>query len=229
MPQTTPLVITIDGPAAAGKSTIAQALARRLGLTYVDSGATYRAAALHALRNGVSPEDESAVIASLTSAEIGLELGDARMRVMLGGNDVSQKIRTPEVTLAAAQISRLPAVRVKLVALLRTLARDRGVVMEGRDIGTVVFPDAPLKIFLTARPEARARRRLNDEIRKGRDISLQETAAEIRQRDELDVRREVAPLIPASDAVTVDSTALGSEQVVEKIIALAQERNLVGG
>ncbi|MGH9469963.1 MAG: (d)CMP kinase [Terriglobia bacterium] len=224
----TPLVIAIDGPAAAGKSTIAQKLALRLGLMYVDSGATYRAAALKALEDGVAPGDERAAIASIDSAEIGLRFWDSRLSVTLNGRDVTEQIRTPEVTLAAAQISRLPAVRSRLVALQRKFASNRGVVMEGRDIGTVVFPDAPLKIFLTARPEERARRRLNDEIRKGRGITLEETASEIRRRDELDVQREVAPLVSAPDALIVDSTALTSDQVADKIIALARERNLLG-
>jgi cytidylate kinase len=222
-----PLIITIDGPAGAGKSTVAQRLAARLGLTYVDSGATYRAAALKVVESGVSPDDEAAVIAVIDAAQIDIVTDDGHSAVYLDGRNVGQAIRTPEVTLAAAQVSRLPEVRKKLIALQRSLARGQGVVMEGRDIGTVVFPDAPLKIFLKADVEERARRRLNQDLQEGRGRTLEQTAYDIGRRDQLDAERKVSPLVPAPDAVEIDSTDLSADQVVELIINLALERKII--
>lgn len=229
MTEATHLVIAIDGPAGAGKSTVAQKLAARLGLIYVDSGATYRAAALRVLEDGVPLDDEAAVIRSVRRADIQLRSGGRGISVWLDGKDVTGKIRTPEVTIAAARVSRLPEVRQKLIGLQRAFAREQGVVMEGRDIGTVVFPDAPLKIFLTARPEERARRRLKDEKLKGRDATLEQTAYEIGRRDQLDAERKISPLTAAPDACQLDSTALGADEVVEEIIRLAKGRGLFDG
>jgi cytidylate kinase len=222
-----PLIITIDGPAGAGKSTVAQELAARLGLNYVDSGATYRAAALKVLEARVPPEDEAAVADAVSRAEIQFATDGARFCVLLDGRDVSQAIRTPEVTLAAAKVSRQPEVRRKLIALQRTLVRGKGVVMEGRDIGTVVFPAAPLKIFLKADVEERARRRLKQDQEEGRAASLEQTAYEIGRRDQLDAERRISPLIPAPDAVEIDSTYLTAHQVVDRILELAREKQLI--
>ncbi|HEV2178440.1 MAG TPA: (d)CMP kinase [Terriglobia bacterium] len=222
-----PLVIAIDGPAGAGKSTVARKLATRLGLAYVDSGATYRAAALTVLENAISPDDERAVAERVAAADIRFEAEGAQPRVLLDGRDVSSQIRTPEVTLAAARVSRLPEVRRKLVELQRRFGRERGVVMEGRDIGTIVFPDSPLKIFLKADPEERARRRLGQEKEEGRGTTLEQTAYEIGRRDQLDAERKVSPLVAAPDAVEMDSTRLNADAVVEQICELAQKRGLV--
>jgi cytidylate kinase len=222
-----PFIITIDGPAGAGKSTVAQMLAARLGLNYVDSGATYRAAALKVLESGVAPEEEMSVAALIAGANIDFRMDGSQAAVFLDGRDVTQAIRTPEVTLAAAKVSRLPEVRKKLITLQRSLARGKGVVMEGRDIGTVVFPDAPLKIFLKADVEERAHRRLKQDQEDGRSSTLEETAYEIGRRDQLDAERKISPLVPAADAVEIDSTHLSAEQVVERILEIARERKLL--
>lgn len=223
---TKPIVIAIDGPAGAGKSTVARILAGRMGLAYVDSGATYRAAALKVLESGVSPEDERAVTSAVAGANVQFVSNGPECRVLLDGRDVSQKIRTPEVTLAAARVSRLPEVRKKLVSLQRSLARGTGVVMEGRDIGTVVFPDAPLKVFLRADPEERARRRLRQDRDEGRTTSLEQTAYEIGRRDQLDAERKISPLVAAPDAIQIDSTYLTADEVVERILECSRQRGL---
>ena len=178
----TPLVIAIDGPAGAGKSTVAQKVAARLGLTYVDSGATYRAFALKVLQSGIAPDDAPSVAKLVAQTDIHIAMDGLKFRVFVHGQDVTDKIRTPEVTLASAKVSRLPEVRAKLVAVQRGCAVGRGVVMEGRDIGTVVFPSAPLKVFLRADPVERARRRLKQDSKKGRSATLEQTAEEIALR-----------------------------------------------
>jgi cytidylate kinase len=222
-----PLVIAIDGPAGAGKSTVAQKVAARLGLTYVDSGATYRAIALKVLQSAIAPDDEQAVARLITQTDIRITTEGLQSRVLMDGEDVTEKIRTPEVTLAAAKVSRLPEVRAKLVAIQRSCATGRGVVMEGRDIGTVVFPNAALKVFIQADPEERARRRLNQERKEGRSATLEQTADEIARRDQLDAERKISPLVAAADAYQIDSTDLLADQVVEQILDLARKKKLV--
>jgi cytidylate kinase len=225
-----PVVIAIDGPAGAGKSTVARKVAERLGLAYVDSGATYRAAALKVLEAGVSPDDAQRVAAVVSGAQIewvAPASPGVAWRVRVDGRDVTTSIRTPEVALAAAKISQLPAVRTKLVALQRQLNVGPGVVMEGRDIGTVVFPDADLKVFLDADPRERARRRRGQDAEEGRASTLEEIASQLERRDQLDAGRAISPLVPAPDAHIIDSTRLSPDQVVEKIIELARERALV--
>jgi len=222
-----PLVIAIDGPAGAGKSTVAQKVAARLGLNYVDSGATYRATALKVLQAGLAPDDEQAVARLIAPMDIRIITDGLQPRVSIDGQDVTDQIRTPEVTLASAQVSRLPEVRAKLMAVQRSCVAGRGVVMEGRDIGTVVFPDAPLKIFLKADAVERARRRLKQDSKKGRSATLEQTAGEITLRDQLDAERKISPLLAAPDAHQIDSTNLVADQVVEEILDLARRNKLV--
>lgn len=222
-----PLIIAIDGPAGAGKSTVAQQLAHTLGLPYVDSGATYRAAALRVLQKAVPPELEDRVVELVTSTALeGLARSDS-FRVLLDGKDVTAEIRSAEVAQLASVISRFPGVRQALIAVQRKLGRGPGVVMEGRDIGTVVFPNATLKIYLTASPLERARRRMADEQHPG--ISLAKVAQEIERRDQRDSERKFSPLVPASDAHLIDSTHLNAADVVERILQLLKERNLIQG
>ena len=211
------MVIAIDGPAGAGKSTVARAVAAELGFTYLDSGAMYRCVALAALEAGADPDD-GAVVAPLAA---GLEIAFDGDRVLLGGRDVSAEIRTPEVTAAASRVSVHPGVREAMVARQRALIESGSYVAEGRDIGTVVSPAAPLKVFLNASDEERARRRA---AQSGEDVAA--VLAAQRDRDARDREREYGALLAAEDAVEVDTTALSREQTVERVVALARERGL---
>jgi len=221
-----PVIIAIDGPAGVGKSTVAQKVAAQLGITHVDSGATYRAAALVVLEAGIDPRNESAVTQLIRSTQVRLAAGDGESHVLVNGEEVTARLRSSEVTLAASQVSQFPEVRAKMIEIQRTCATGRGVVMEGRDIGTVVFPKAPLKIFLKADAKERARRRQSQDSHEGRSATLEKTADDISRRDQLDSRRKLSPLMPAPDAVQIDSTNLQAEQVVEEIVALARDRKL---
>lgn len=224
---TEPLIIAIDGPAGAGKSTVAQMVARRLGLAYVDSGATYRAAALKVLGSGVALENDEAIVRTVAAADIRFDPCQQPPHVLLDGEDVTTKIRSEEVTQAASRVSRLPAVRKKMVALQRSMVQHPGVVMDGRDIGTVVFPGAPLKIFLRADLDERARRRFQQDEENGRPSNLKKILAEISSRDQRDAERQASPLVAAEDAAVIDSTQLSAEEVVEKILRLARDKGLL--
>jgi CMP/dCMP kinase len=215
------MIITIDGPAGAGKSSVARAVAERLGFDYLDTGALYRAVALAVIEAGLADGDADA-IGDLVA---GLNIEARGDRILLGGRDVSSRIRDGDVTEAVARISTIPAVRTALVGIQRAAAQNGNVVMEGRDLGTVVVPDADLKVYLTASLEERAERRARQEGVALDGAGLARIRDSIRQRDELDSTRGQSPLTQAEDAVRVDSTELSQEEVVNHIAAIAGSRN----
>lgn len=226
------LIIAIDGPAGAGKSTVAKHLAAHFGLLNLETGAMYRAFALKALRGGVDPEDAAALGRLAASTRIVLEATPAGNRVLLDGADVTGEIRDPEVTQEASKVSVHPAIRAWMVDLQREMGRSGGVVMEGRDIGTVVFPDADIKFFLDASPEARSQRRYEqasgpvgvESAPASEGVSQAAITRELRERDDRDRNRAQSPLRPAPDAVIVDSTFLTLDQVLERIESIVRER-----
>lgn len=217
--------IAIDGPSGAGKSTLARSLAAKLGYLYVDTGAIYRTVGLAAKRAGIALDDTAPVIALLPSLQIDLGYGeDGVQRMYLHGEDVSSDIREPEISMYASAVSALPEVRAFLMEQQRSLARTHCVIMDGRDIGTVVLPDADLKIFLTASPEARAQRRWKELQEKGIDDSLEKVLAEIIERDHNDTTRTAAPLRQAGDAVVVDTTKYDLEESLALLLGLVKEK-----
>ncbi|MFT3662166.1 MAG: (d)CMP kinase [Gordonia sp. (in: high G+C Gram-positive bacteria)] len=218
-------VVAIDGPAGTGKSTVSGRLAERVGAQYLDTGAMYRAATLAVLRAGIAPDDDAAVAAVVAPLDIRVGVGDDGASVVrLDGEDVSAEIRTDEVTGSVSAVSANPSVREKLVAVQRGHAVDAFLVVEGRDIGTVVFPNAALKVFLTATPEARAERRHRQNLAAGRPSDLAEVLDSVNRRDHLDSTRAVSPLRAADDAVLVDTSDLTLEQVLDRLTELAGER-----
>jgi CMP/dCMP kinase len=213
-------VVAIDGPAGAGKSTIAKHLACKLGFTYIDTGAMYRAVALWALRRDIGFDDMHRMEQLAAAAEIELAPG----RISLNGEDVTEAIRTAEVSNGASKIAVIPGVRRAMVAKQRAIGERTSVVMEGRDIGTVVFPDANVKVFLDANPPERVRRRLEELRAKGEEVAESALAAQMKERDQRDSTRSDAPLSQAPDAVYLDSTALGIEEVTEAILKIVRAR-----
>ena len=217
--------IAIDGPAGAGKSTLARALARELGYLYVDTGAIYRTVALRAREAGADPSDPEQVAPLLEDLNLRMDYGgDGVQRMYLSGRDVTEAIRENEISALASQVAALPAVREFLLEFQRKQAREHDVVMDGRDIGTVVLPQAGVKIFLTAAPEARARRRTAELLQRGQDADFDEILREIRQRDEQDENRPVAPLRQAEDAALLDTTNLDLKGSLEALLTLVRER-----
>src|SRR6516164_147526 len=207
------MIVTIDGPAGAGKSTAAKALARRLGFDFLDTGAMYRAVTLAALRAGCDLDDEVA----LARLVAGLTLEMPPSRVVLGGEDVTDGIRTPEVTAGTGKVASSPAVRRRLGEWQRAIAAGRNMVCEGRDQGTIVFPDAARKFFLVADPAERARRRQLEMAQRGESATLEEVLRAQEERDRRDAARDLAPMVPAADAILLDSTGLSAEQVLDRM------------
>jgi cytidylate kinase len=221
------MIIAIDGPAGSGKSSVAKAVAGLLGFHYLDTGAMYRAVAQRALADGISLGDEAGLAAIAQSAPIAFahEAGDPLpSRVLIGGVDVTEAIRSPEIDNAVSPVARLPLVRAAMVAQQRHLGAQSDIVVEGRDIGTVVFPDAALKVFLTASPQERARRRAAQQSARGLAVSHADVLDSIERRDTADSTREHSPLSAAADAVTLDTTGMTFTQVVDAIAGLARER-----
>jgi len=218
------LIIAIDGPAGAGKSTIAARLARKLGYVNLESGAMYRALALKAIRNDISFDDEPALLALAQRSKVRLEPTREGNRVFLDGMDVSQRIREQDVTNAASRVSIHPSVRQWMVERQRELGTGGGVIMEGRDIGTKVFPHAQVKVFLDAHPEVRQQRRVLQRTEKGIQVEPQRIAAELQERDLRDRTRAASPLVAAEDAVIIDSSQLSIDQVVDKVEELVRKK-----
>lgn len=211
-------IVTIDGPAGAGKSTVAKRLAERLNLAYLDTGAMYRALTLKAIRQNVNLEDEAALVILARQTKIDLENHTTSVKVLLDGEDVSEDIRTLEVTNKTFYVARAPRVREIMVEWQRVIGGRRGVVVEGRDAGTVVFPQATNKFYLDAKVEERSRRRIDELREKGKEVDAHQLTVELKERDNKDLTRSVGPLKKADDAVFIDSTHLGIDEVVEEMI-----------
>ena len=219
-----PISVAIDGPAGAGKSTLARRAARELGFVYVDTGAIYRTVALYCHRNGIDPKDTAAVAAALPGMKIDLHYSaDGEQRMFLNGEDVSGLIRTPEISMLTSAVSAVPEVRAFLLDKQRELAQVRDVIMDGRDIGTVVLPGATVKIYLTAAAEARARRRFTELREKGADVMFEDVLKDVQERDYNDSHRAVAPLKRADDARVVDTTCLDLEESLSVLISVIRE------
>lgn len=219
------VAVALDGPAGAGKSSVAKKAAKELDFIYVDTGALYRTIGLAAMRENIEPVASDEVFDLLKRIKVELTFNEkGEQIVLLNGEDVSGQIRTPEASMTASKISAIPEVRAFLLDLQRSMAKTNNVIMDGRDIGTVVLPDAQVKIFLTAAPEARAGRRYKELIEKGMDVNYEDILKDVIERDNFDMNREIAPLKPAEDSVTVDTTELDFDQSVEAVISVIKEK-----
>lgn len=219
------IAVAIDGPAGAGKSSVAKAVGKQLGLLYVDTGALYRTVGLAALRKGVDPSSKAEVEALPKEISVEMDFSETSgQAVLLNGEDVTGLIRTPEVSMTASDISALPIVREYLLGLQRNIAKTKNVIMDGRDIGTVVLPNAQVKIFLTASPESRAERRYKELVEKGEKTTVKDVLRDVIKRDYNDTNRKAAPLRPAEDSVLVDTTNLDFDGSVEAVAKIIRER-----
>lgn len=216
--------IAIDGPAGAGKSSIAKLVSKELGYIYVDTGALYRTVGLYSIRKGIDTKDADAVTATLKDIKVELGFVDGAQHVFLNGEDVSEAIRTPEASMGASNVSAIPAVRTFLFDLQRDIAKNNNCIMDGRDIGTVVLPDAQIKLFLTASAEARAERRYKELIEKGEQVEFQDVLDDINKRDYQDSHREIAPLKQAEDAILVDNSGCNLEEGTKLVLSIIRER-----
>lgn len=218
------IAVAIDGPVGAGKSSIAKECAKRLGFIYVDTGALYRCIGLFCDRNGVNIDDASRVEAALSHITLDVKIKNGTQHVYLNSYDVSEEIRLPEISMAASKVSAIPAVREYLLQFQRDMAASQNVIMDGRDIGTVVLPNAEVKIYLTADAEVRAKRRYDELIAKGNKVTFESVLADLNQRDRNDMTREIAPLKQADDAVLADTTKLDFDSSCELIIGIIKEK-----
>ena len=218
------IAVAIDGPVGAGKSSIAKECAKRLGFIYVDTGAMYRCIGLFCDRNGVDMNDPVRVSAALSHISLDVKIKDGTQHIYLNGYDVSDEIRLPEISMAASKVSAIPAVRAFLLQLQRDMAESRDVIMDGRDIGTVVLPNATVKIYLTADAEVRAKRRYDEYRAKGMDCDYEEILNTVKKRDMQDMTRAIAPLKQADDAVLLDTSDLSIEEVVDRILEICAEK-----
>ncbi|MGN0574356.1 MAG: (d)CMP kinase [Acutalibacteraceae bacterium] len=216
--------VAVDGPAGAGKSTVSRAAAKAMGYIYVDTGALYRAVGVNALRNGIDTKDRQAVAESLSDISVDLVFENGEQKVLLNGEDVSSEIRTPDASMAASDVSAVPKVRDFLFDLQRNIASKNNCIMDGRDIGTVVLPNAKVKVFLTASPEERAIRRFRELSEKGSAVKYEEVLEDLIKRDYNDSHRDVAPLKQADDAILLDTTGMTLEQSVESLIEIIREK-----
>ncbi len=216
--------IAIDGPSGSGKSTLAKAVAKKLGIIYVDTGALYRTVGYYVYTQGKDPKNSKEVENLLKDICIELKYEGGAQRVILNGEDTGDKIRMPEMSMYASAVSSIPAVRAFLLEMQKSLARENSVVMDGRDIGTVIIPDADLKIFLTANNETRAKRRTLELMEKGVDARYEDVLSDMIERDKNDKNRDIAPAVPASDAIIFDNSALTVEDSVKEIVRLINER-----
>ena len=216
--------IAIDGPGGAGKSSIAKAVAKKLDILYVDTGALYRTVGLYVKRRGVDPKDREGVAALLPSISIEVKYENGAQVVYLNGEDNGDAIRTPEMSMYASAVSAIPEVRAFLLETQKNIARTNSVIMDGRDIGTVILPDARVKIFMTASPECRATRRYKELLEKGQNVKYEDVLAEMISRDNADSSRDIAPTKAADDAVLLDNSELDFEQSVEAVIAIAKQK-----
>lgn len=216
--------VAIDGPAGAGKSTVSRGAAKQIGYVYVDTGALYRAVGVNALRKGINTRDKAAVAESINGINVDLVFENGEQKVLLNGEDVSAEIRTPPASMAASDVSAVPEVRAFLFDLQKNIAAKTNCIMDGRDIGTVVLPNAQVKIFLTASPEERATRRYRELVEKGSEVSYKEVLEDLIERDYNDSHREIAPLKPAEDGVIFDTTGLTLEESVKEIVKIIKEK-----
>lgn len=216
--------VAIDGPAGAGKSTVSRAAAKAAGFIYVDTGALYRAIGVNALQTGIDTKNKAAVAESLDKVKVDIVFENGEQTVLLNGKDVSKEIRTPAASMAASDVSAVPQVREFLFDLQKNIAKKNNCIMDGRDIGTVVLPNAKIKIFLTASPEARAERRYKELVEKGTKVEYKDVLEELIQRDYNDSHREIAPLKPAQDSVLLDTTGMSLEQSIEAILKIIKEK-----
>ncbi len=216
--------IAIDGPSGSGKSTVAKAVAKHLGILYVDTGAIYRTVGVFAKRNGIDPHDEKTLSENLDKIDIKIEWVDGTQHVFLSDEDVSEEIRTPEMSMYASAVSALGAVRRFLLEMQRDFAKNNNVIMDGRDIGTVVLPDADVKIFMFANVEARAKRRHKELVLKGKTDTYEEVLGDMIMRDKNDSERELAPCVPAEDAILLDNSEMSFDVNVERVLEIINEK-----